>query len=400
MMRIWIDIDTAAEAQPLFGLHPVERHLRAIATLDPAPDAVVLSGTAPLPDTLGHPVRRESGPAGQRLAGYLAAVDGPVLAFEGGAYADPRLVRLLAGEASPAAFRGEGAASSVVLRLTSATPPPRESATLVDAAAAMAAEGRLCEIGPRDLPRFVTNLRREVPLTLERVPDEAARARLERQLFRDNYKGSTDFLTKWVYPPLVWPLVRLATRHRIHPNWLTVASVVLAFAAVPLFAAGAWGPGLACAYVMTVLDSVDGKVARLTLTQSSLGNLLDHGLDIVHPPLWYAAWAWGLGASPGEPLHIIMLWLIAFYVGDRLVLMVAKARFGRGLHAVTRLDGRVRTWIARRNTNLVIFTVALVLGHGAWGFVAVTAWQGLTMAWHAVRTAWLFPASRHRRLPA
>lgn len=400
MMRIWIDIDTAADAEPLFRLHPVERHLRAIAKLNPAPDEVVLSGTAPLPDTLDHPVRRESGPAGRRLAGYLATTDGPVLALDGAAYADPRLIRLLAGDSSPACFRGEGAAPSAVLRLTSATPPPADAATLLDAAQAMAAAGTVRVIAPADLPRFVKNLRREVPLTLERVPDSASRARLERQLFRDNYKGSTDFLTKWVYPPVVWPLVRFCTHHGIHPNWLTGLSVILAFAAVPFFAAGAWVPGLACAYVMTVLDSVDGKVARLTLTQSPVGNLLDHGLDIVHPPLWYAAWAWGLGADPGEPLYIIMLWLIAFYVGDRLVLMVAKARFGRGLHAVTRLDARVRTWIARRNTNLAIFTVALLLGHGAWGFVAVALWQGLTMAWHAARTAWLFPASRHGRLPA
>ena len=34
--------------------------------------------------------------------------------------------------------------------------------------------------------------------------------------------------------------------------------------------------------------------ARLTFADSRLGNVLDHGLDIVHPPLWYAAWAAGL----------------------------------------------------------------------------------------------------------
>ena len=77
-------------------------------------------------------------------------------------------------------------------------------------------------------------------------------------------------------------------------------SIVLAFAAVPLWWNGEWLAGFLCAYAMSVLDSVDGKLARLTLTSSSIGNVLDHGLDIVHPPFWYWAWAWGLGARSPE----------------------------------------------------------------------------------------------------
>ena len=42
---------------------------------------------------------------------------------------------------------------------------------------------------------------------------------------------------------------------------------------------------------MTFLDTVDGKLARVTLTSSPFGNVLDHSLDLIHPPFWY--WAWG-----------------------------------------------------------------------------------------------------------
>ncbi len=209
-------------------------------------------------------------------------------------------------------------------------------------------------------------------------------------MFWSNYKGSTDFLTKWVYPPLVWPLVRFCTRWRIHPNAVTVLGVVLTFAAVPLFAAGWFWTGLALAYAMTILDSVDGKVARLTLTASKLGDILDHGLDIVHPPFWYFAWAIGLGGrTADDPLVVGAVLLFLFYVGDRLVLMVAKAKFKRGLHAMTALDAAARTWIARRNVNLFMFTLGLLLGFPEAAFFAVVGWQGATMAWHAARTAFL-----------
>jgi hypothetical protein len=124
--------------------------------------------------------------------------------------------------------------------------------------------------------------------------------------------------------------------------------------------------------------------------------VLDHGLDIVHPPFWYAAWAMGLVASGSDaPLYAATLWLIFFYIADRLALMVAKARFKRGLHAVTPLDGFVRTWIARRNVNLVVFTIGVALGLGSAAFIFITLWQGLTFCWHALRTAWLYPVSRH-----
>ena len=42
-----------------------------------------------------------------------------------------------------------------------------------------------------------------------------------------------------------------------------------------------------------VLDTVDGKLARCTITSSKIGEAIDHGIDLVHPPFWW--WAWGVG---------------------------------------------------------------------------------------------------------
>ena len=218
-------------------------------------------------------------------------------------------------------------------------------------------------------------------------------------MFWENYKGSTDLLTRWVYPPIVWPLVRLCTRLGIHPNAVTLVSIGFTIAAVPLFARGDWIAGFLCAYAMSVLDSVDGKVARVTLTDSKIGNILDHGIDQVHPPFWYFAWAWGLGAhTPADPLYQAALWLIFFYFADRIVLAVAKRRLGFALHAATRLDGRVRSLIARRNITMTIMAIALLLGQGPAGLYIVTAWQGLTFAWHAARTLLGFFTRVLRRL--
>lgn len=408
-MTIWIDTAGADRACGLFGLAPLERHLRALAKRHPA-QRIVLSGPEPaLRGGLGPNVelRTEAGPAGARLAGFLReAEEGgkggvQVIALDAGAVVDPRLIaHLLGSSGNRAAFGGSGRERAAVLALhpAEAERVPPDAPTVLAVAEAMADAGSVAVLSQEDFPSFVTNLRRSLPFYVFAVPDEETRRNREAWMFRSNYKGSTDFLTKWVYPPLVWQLVRLCTAWRIHPNWVTLLSLVLTAAVVPAFGAGLFWIGLLCAYAMSVLDSVDGKVARLTLTDSAVGNLLDHGMDIVHPPLWYAAWAWGLGArTPEDPLFLVAAWLIGFYVADRLVLMVAKAWFRRGLHAMTPLDGAIRTWIARRNTNLVILTVGLALGMPEAALVVVTAWQGLTLAWHAVRTTWLMA---RRAVPA
>lgn len=396
-MRIWIDAEPVANASRLFGFTTLERILRSIAKIgDPSVEVVVSGAPGTTPDSR-YTVLDDTGPVGERLRAYLGAVDGPVLVLDGGAVIDARLMPLLVQGTDPVCFKGDqDSGDTSVLRLTSDTLPPADIVSLHGAAQHLLAAGTIREVTPDELPDFIGNLRRNVPFLLERVADDQHRAELEKRLFHLNYKGSTDFMTKWVYPPIVWQLTRLCIRWRITPNMVTVFSIFLTILAIPLFAYQYWFAGFVAAYGMTILDSVDGKLARLTLTDSPIGNILDHGLDIVHPPFWYWAWAAGLVAGGSQaPLYTAALWLTVFYIADRLALMVAKARFKRGLHAVTPLDGTVRTWIARRNVNLVVFTLGVALGFGTAAFVFITVWQGLTFVWHAARTAWLYPRERH-----
>ena len=389
-MTLFIDTGGVASAEALFGLAPIERVRRSSARFA-AGSPVILSG----PDAgaarwPGAQVDTDSAPLGTRLRRALGASTGELVAIDGANVVDPRLIAfLLQGGAPGLAARGGGARRAVALRLAPALASaiPADATDLRAVADALLAAGRIAPVDEQAFPAYIDKLRRSLPYWLHAVPDAAARRQLERQMFLENYKGSTDLLTRWVYPPVVWPLVRLCVRLRLSPNMVTVLAMVLTFAAVPLFAQGNFLAGFVCAYAMSVLDSVDGKLARLTLTDSKIGNVLDHGVDIVHPPFWYWAWAWGLGARTlAEPLLQAAVWLIVFYVADRVVLGIARKRLGFALHASTPLDGRVRSFIARRNITMTIMAGALLLGAGPAGFWLVTAWQGATFAWHAFRT--------------
>jgi phosphatidylglycerophosphate synthase len=391
-MNLWVETANLGDAQALFGVPPLERLRRSVGK-PAAGDTVILSGPGAMQTAWpGARIGATEGPLGTRLRRALGEVQGPLVALDAANVTDPRLIRFLATAQPCIATRGEGVQRATALSLDCSTADaiPPQAASLQAVADALLAAGRASLLDERAFPAYIDKLRRSLPWWQYVVTDSVTRSSLERQLFWDNYKGSTDLLTRWVYPPLVWPLVRLATALRIHPNVLTLVSVVAAFAAVPLWAHAHWLAGFACAYAMSVLDSVDGKVARLMLTESKIGNALDHGLDIVHPPFWYFAWAWGLGArSPADPLYLVAVWLVVFYVADRIVLGVARHRLGFALHAATALDGKVRSIIARRNITMTLMAFALLLGQGAAGLVLVTVWQALTCAWHALRTVWV-----------
>jgi phosphatidylglycerophosphate synthase len=345
-------------------------------------------------------------PTRDRFETALGDADGEtVLALSADSEVDPRLIAYLCRTAGSVAFlANDGSERAAALRLEGrleARPPA--NAGLFEIAEHALRIGAAKEFAASDFDGYLPMLRRDLPAYALRVDDAASRDRTERFLFHANYKGSTDLLTRHVYPPLVWALLRPLTRWRVHPNWITGCDWILALAVVPLFAGGAWLVGLSLAYAMSILDSVDGKLARLTYRHSRFGEFADHGLDVLHPPMWYMAWAWWLGGGEvGSAPFQASLWLLGCYTLDRLCTAVFRWRTGISIHGFTRLDATVRTFISRRNINLPLFTVALLAdwispGHdfARTTFYLIVAWQAASLAWHGERLVrfWNAPAA-------
>jgi phosphatidylglycerophosphate synthase len=206
-------------------------------------------------------------------------------------------------------------------------------------------------------------------------------AEVERRTFDASYKGLTDLVTKWVWPRPAQAVTRWCARREVRPNTVTVASGVLAVAAALLFARGAFGSGLVCAWAMTFLDTVDGKLARVTLTSSRIGDVMDHGLDLIHPPFWW--WAWGIGLGPGHALATAIV--VGGYLVGRALEGAFLARFGFETHSWRPIDGLFRTITARRNPNLILLSVGAIAGRPDLGLVMVALWTVASLGFHALR---------------
>jgi phosphatidylglycerophosphate synthase len=258
-------------------------------------------------------------------------------------------------------------------------------------AAALLAEGR----APADVPGaspvaladgYNDKLRKREPPYLMQLTAEALPA-VERRIFGGSYKGVTDLVTLYAWPRPARYVTKLCANAGITPNQVTSASLVLVLAAMALFWTGHYAWGLVAAWGMTFLDTVDGKLARVTLTSTRFGDFFDHSIDLVHPPFWWWAWIVGLpavGFSLAQSGWVLTA-IVAGYILQRLEEGLFIACFKIEMHVWTRFDSRFRLITARRNPNLLLLTGSLLIGRPDLGILAVAVWTVACLVVHALR---------------
>ncbi|GAB4173584.1 MAG: CDP-alcohol phosphatidyltransferase family protein [Wenzhouxiangellaceae bacterium] len=247
-----------------------------------------------------------------------------------------------------------------------------------------------CEwLTPAELGAHDRRLRRAAPPLVSVVTPDNFEA-LEAELYGNAYKGVTDLVTKFLWPrPSAW-LVRRCARMRITPNQVTLTSFILVLVAGWCFAQGSFVAGLVAAWLMTLLDTVDGKLARVTVQSSRFGDLFDHGIDLIHPPFWYLAW--GIGLDPAHrpfdwSIGELAAWIFIPYIIGRLTEGAFNWICGGSMFTWRPFDSWFRLITTRRNPALVLLTLSVLAHQPALGLLAVIAWavvsamiQGLRLA--------------------
>jgi phosphatidylglycerophosphate synthase len=258
---------------------------------------------------------------------------------------------------------------------------------------------------PADLPRldaatlagnYNNALRKREPPFLLQLTAQNQRG-IEARVFQGSYKGVTDFVTLYAWPRPARVFTGWCAKLGITPNAVTSLSLVCVLVAMWCFWHGLFGWGLLAAWFMTFLDTVDGKLARVTLQSSPWGNVFDHSIDLIHPPFWWWAWVVGL-AVVGLPLAdpSLVLWvIIGGYVLQRIEEGIFELGFKMDMHVWQRFDSLLRLVTARRNPNLAILTVAVLLGRPDTGIVVVAWWVAICLVLHAVRLVQAALARRH-----
>jgi len=333
----------------LWGITPRERLLRQIRHVA---NATLIDDLQALPDNASVILVRGDFLTEVRTFRRLMAHPGTLLR-----YAPDQ--RLIAGQVS--AEQAEVAAA--LLRGDLATIP--ENLDVVD---------------PAELDAFDIDLRRSAPPLLEPVSADD-RGRLEDLLYGNAYKGITDLVTKWFWPRPAKRAVHWFAERGATPNMITSVGVLLMLLAGVLFYHGHYTLGLAAGWIMTFLDTVDGKLARVTAQSSRLGHNLDHGMDLIHPPFWYLIW--GMSLSGFDTVlgfdQTDYYWIIfAGYIGGRVFEGMFHLLGSCSIFGWRPFDAYFRLITARRNPCMILLTLAVAIGRPDWGFVGVALWTAFT----------------------
>lgn len=236
--------------------------------------------------------------------------------------------------------------------------------------------------------------KRETPFVTPLRPDTVRT--IERASYFGAYKGVTDILTKYLWPEWALVLTRICARIGLTPNMVTTIGAVLCVLATWCFAEGRYWLGMALGLGFMVLDTVDGKLARCTITSSAWGNVFDHGMDLVHPPFWWWFWAtglvhWGLAYDTETFWWVQGVIQLGYWVQRAIEGVFMRQNGQMHIHVWRRFDSKFRLITARRNPNMVILFIATALGRPDVGLILVAWWTAISCLVHGIRLvqAWI-----------
>lgn len=330
--------------------------------------------------------------------------DARLLVLLGGVFIHPRLVTQLLASAGPAA-------------LADSSPPPRllpalsrlprsqglrlAGAALVTGRFLQAASGDWRDVLAEGVEagtlqvidaaseRFYSReLRRVVrPCFFGPPPPDAVPA-ARRHVVAETQKNAID-LPGWLHAPVENRVVALIADTPITPNHVTAVVNVLGWATVGLVGSGHLGAGVTAAAVASVLDGVDGKLARARLAVSKAGSL-EHHFDLVFEIAMGLALGYHFtvsGRVPEAPMIIVATTLFEMLAG--LAKIPFLKRFGFYIDETSQFDRGVRLLATRRNVYVWIMVVGCLIGQPEAAFRLWPWWAGATAVVQAARAAWL-----------
>ncbi|MEO7733022.1 MAG: CDP-alcohol phosphatidyltransferase family protein [Kofleriaceae bacterium] len=242
--------------------------------------------------------------------------------------------------------------------------------------------------------------------------DEDARQRAEWALIRrmnKSFEGPVDALINWRFSMRI---TRVLARRSlaVTPNHVTVVAIVIGLVA-SLIASRAGYARFALAGVLlelnSILDSVDGELARLRYQYSKLGQWLDNLSDDLVDNLFIVAvgvglggwWQWlGIGAAAGRVLVSLTTYVSVYRRTGTGDVFAFRWWFETGKATADEVYDPTSpvTWLrsfGRRDTYVFVWMVVLLCGVPAW-----VVCHGLLIA--AVNVSLLvlhFTVFRHRR---
>jgi choline kinase/phosphatidylglycerophosphate synthase len=215
---------------------------------------------------------------------------------------------------------------------------------------------------------------------IDTVEDLVKARRLYWKILRRNLVKDTDgVISRYVNRKFSTLISLTMYKHRIfvHPNIITLLVAIVGIAASALIFTGHIYLGALLALLSSLLDGVDGELARLYRVQSLFGALLDNILDrvvdtLIMTALFYRLVVETRGLMYSQTLFEVLVVFTLSLLGSVLVSYVSNALHGKEYIA------RIRNsfpW-ATRDVRIFVFSIAIFFRAYAYAllYVGIASW--------------------------
>jgi phosphatidylglycerophosphate synthase len=158
---------------------------------------------------------------------------------------------------------------------------------------------------------------------------------------------------------LVKPAVSMLIKSGIHPNMITILSLVLAIIAFLFYKQGIFWAGAILLFFCGMFDTFDGEIARQTNKVTQIGGFLDSTVDRINEFIIYL----GLFSYYYGRVYYVLFWLFFAMFGSMMV-SYTRAR-GEGLGISPQVG------IFERFTRFTLLIIGSLLGPHAMVYILV-----------------------------
>ncbi len=214
------------------------------------------------------------------------------------------------------------------------------------------------------------------------------------QIVRATGKPGDGLVSRWLNRPISQRITLLVLEiPGARPVHVTIVNALLALAMIPVLLLGG-DPGLVLGGIMfqsaSVLDGVDGEMARATFRTSPVGAALDSAVDIATNLIFVSALTVNLALRDGDEIGWIGAWAVALSIlGGMLI-----ARRVRAGGAPLGFDLFKRSARIRGVADLIYWAVQTLTGRDCFAFlfmvlIIVGLERAALMIYAGVGTIWI-----------
>jgi hypothetical protein len=245
------------------------------------------------------------------------------------------------------------------------------------------------KLSTRLMQAYIRFLRKHIEPVLLRLTDTKEIRTIENDLYEKTFKGGMEIVAIYGYRIPVRELTRFFAKTPVTPNMVTALATICKLGAIPFFFYGYLLTGLILAFSFIILDSLDGKLARMTFRFSETADKVDHMTSMPARVGWNFGMCWyfsggDMTSFPG--IAGLILTILPFM--DDINWTIIKHKFHRSLFDLTPFDTSIHLFNVKRN-DTALMIIGTIAGFSLQTFYIITLWTIIVWIWHTLRTIYV-----------